>query len=186
VPVNLSCTTWRVAALTAAIVVAGCGPAPPAALVFARAGEWREFEGSWTAAGNRQVLPLGDERRASVAHLTGSLLLAGPSRPAVGFRAEAVVFNDSVTGMIGRAVWTDEHGDQAISELRGEGDAAANRIVGTFVGGTGRYADAAGGYEFSWRFFLEAEDGAVQGQSAGLKGRVRLGAAPPAARASRP
>jgi hypothetical protein len=108
-----------------------------------------------------------------VATLDGSLLLTGPSRPAVGFRAEAVVFNDSATGMIGRAVWTDERGDQAWSELRGEGTATGNRIVGTFIGGTGRYAGVTGDYAFSWRFVLESEDGTVQGQSVGLKGRVR-------------
>ena len=75
--------------------------------------------------------------------------------------------------MVGRSVWTDEHGDQIYSELRGEGSATGNRIVGTFLGGTGRYAGATGSYEFSWRFVLESEDGVVQGQSVGLKGRVR-------------
>ena len=59
--------------------------------------------------------------------------------------------------------------------MRGEGTSTGNRIVGTFVGGTGRYAGATGEYTFSWRFVLEAEDGTVQGQSVGLKGRVRVG-----------
>jgi hypothetical protein len=95
----------------------------------------------------------------------------------VGFRAEAIVLNDSVTGLVGRAVWTDERGDQAWSELRGEGNKTSNKIVGTFVGGTGRYRGATGTYEFSWRFLLENEDGNVQGESAGLRGRVHVGAA---------
>jgi hypothetical protein len=103
----------------------------------------------------------------------GSLMLTGPSRPAVGFRAEAIVLNDSVTGMVGRAVWTDERGDQVFSELRGETTATGNRLFGTFLGGSGRYAGATGSYEFSWRFLVEAEDGTVQGQSMGLKGQVR-------------
>ena len=51
---------------------------------------------------------------------------------------------------------------------------ANNKIMGTFVGGTGRYAGVTGDYEFSWRFMLENEDGTVQGQSVGLKGRVRV------------
>jgi hypothetical protein len=137
-------------------------------------GEWHDFEGTWTAAGSRDRIELGDDRRASIARLDGTLLLAGPNRPAVGFRAEAIVLNDSVTGMTGRAVWTDEHGDQAYSELKGEGTATNNKVVGTFVGGSGRYAGATGTYEFSWRFVLEAEDGSIQGQSLGLKGRVRV------------
>jgi hypothetical protein len=77
--------------------------------------------------------------------------------------------------MVGRAVWTDEHGDQAFSELRGEGNAEKNKITGTFVGGTGRYVGITGTYEFSWRFLIENDDGVVQGQSIGLNGRVRIG-----------
>ena len=85
-----------------------------------------------------------------------------------------IVFNDTATGMIGRAVWTNENGEEAYSELRGEGTAVNNKITGTFVGGTGRYAGITGDYEFSWRFLIENEDGNLQGQSLGLKGRVRL------------
>jgi len=141
-------------------------------------GDWHEFKGSWTAAGSRHTLRLGNDRRTSIASFQGTLLLAAPGRPGVGFRSEAVVLNDSVDGMIGRAVWTDEHGDQAWSELRGEDDGTNNKIVGNFVGGTGRYSGATGTYEFSWKFLLEDEDGNVQGESVGLKGRVRVGSAP--------
>jgi len=118
---------------------------------------------------------LGSNRWASISSYAGSLLLNGPSRPSVGFRSEAIVFGDSATGLIGRAVWTDEHGDQAVSELRGEGTASKNKITGTFIGGTGRYSGATGTYDFSWRFVLQNEDGVVQGQSVGLNGRMRVG-----------
>ena len=159
------------------VAVAGCSPAPQMSPAADVGSQWRQFEGTWTAAGNRQVIALGSERKASVANLRGSLLLSGPERPALGVRAEAVVFNDSATGMIGRAVWTDDRGDQAWSELRGEGTATGNRIAGTFIGGTGRFTGITGDYAFSWRFVLETEDGTVQGQSLGLKGRVRGGQA---------
>ena len=144
---------------------------------------WHEFQGTWTATGHRTVIQLGADRRASLADLDGSLLLAGPSRPAIGFRAEALVLNDSSTGAVGRAVWTDDRGDEVYSELKGEATATGNRVVGTFVGGTGRYSGAIGTYEFSWRFLLEAEDGTVQGQSQGLNGKVRVGTAPTAPKA---
>jgi len=117
---------------------------------------------------------LDGDRRASVLIVNGSLVLSGPARPGVGFRSEAIVFNDSATGMIGRAVWTDEKGDQVYSELQGTGTASSNKITGTFVGGTGRYAGVTGTYDFSWRFVLADEEGNVQGQSMGLKGRVRV------------
>jgi hypothetical protein len=176
----------RAIALAGLLALAACGPAAPPSETARDGGGWREFQGTWTAAGSRHAISLGGERRASVADLTGSLLLAGPARPATGFRAEAVVLNDSASGMVGRAVWTDERGDQVYSELRGEGTATGNRITGTFVGGTGRYAGAEGTYEFSWRFVLETEDGTVQGQSVGLKGRVRAGSSQAASAAGGP
>jgi hypothetical protein len=164
----------RVATLACLLVVAACGPANSPSDVPLAAGEWREFQGTWTATGNRHRISLGPDRRASIADFDGSLLLAGASRPAVGFRAEAIVLNDSATGTVGRAVWTDDHGNEVYSELRGEGSATGNRIVGTFLGGTGPYAGAAGTYEFSWKFLIENENGTIQGQSSGLKGRVRV------------
>ena len=164
-------------ACVAALTATACRPAPPEPPVPVASSEWREFTGTWTAAGTRQVIALGTDRKASVATFRGSVVLSGATRPNAGYRAEAVVLNDSATGMTGRAVWTDERGDQAWSELRGEGSATGTRIVGTFIAGSGRYAGISGGYEFSWRFVLESEDGVVQGQSEGLKGRVRIGPA---------
>jgi len=139
--------------------------------------EWREFQGTWTATGNRQTLRLGEERQASITRFEGSLILTGNSRPDVGFRVEVITMNDTTTGLIGRGVWTDERGDQAFSELKGEGNSAENKIVGTFVGGTGRYKGVSGTYSFSWRFVIENDEGTVQGQSQGFKGQVRVGTA---------
>ena len=166
---------FRALGLALLLFASGCGgasqkPVPPPA-----GGDWHEFEGTWTATGSRYTISLGVDRKASTSNFNGSLLLAGPSSPAIGFRADAIVLNDSISGMVGRAVWTDERGDQVFSELRGEGTGTHNKIFGTFLGGTGRYSGAVGQYEFSWRFVLEAEDGTVQGQSIGFKGRVHLG-----------
>jgi len=162
-----------VAIFNVLLAVAACNS--PQASKSSFSGEWHHFQGTWTAAGTRSILRLTGSRWASISNFEGSLLLAGPSRPGVGFRSDAIVFNDSATGLVGRAVWTDEHGDQVISELRGEGTANNNKIVGTFMAGTGRYAGATGTYEFSWRFVLENEDGVVQGQSIGLHGLIRVG-----------
>lgn len=166
---------WRSVSLVVLIVLLGCGrpSSPPEPL--AGGGEWREFRGSWTATGSRDTIQLGGDRRASTAKFSGTLLLSGPARPNVGFRAEAIVLSDSATGIVGRAVWTDERGDQVYSELKGEGTATGNRIVGTIVGGSGRYLGVTGSYEFSWHFVIDSPDGSVQGQSTDLKGRVRMG-----------
>ena len=176
---------WGRPALVAlALAVAACGPAAEPSKPPAATGEWREFAGSWNAAGHRRIIPLGAERRGAILDLSGTMLLAGPGRPGVGFRAEVLALADSATGVVGRSVWTDERGDQVFSTLTGEGTAAKNHIAGTILGGTGRYAGATGTYEFAWRFVLEAEDGAIQGSADGLKGRVRFGQ--PSAGGARP
>ena len=162
-----------------ALAIAACGPAveprhkttEPASA----SGEWREFEGSWNAVGTRRSIPLGAGRKGSILDLSGTMLLAGQGRPGVGFRCEVIALVDTATGLVGRGVWTDERGDQVFSELKGEGTAERNRIAGTILGGTGRYAGATGSYEFSWQFVIESEDGSIQGRAVGLKGRVRPG-----------
>jgi hypothetical protein len=161
--------------LALAFAVSGCGATTDSKPLGA-SGEWREFSGSWNAAGSRQTISLGADRRASILRLSGTMLLAGPDRPGVGFRSEVLALVDSATGLVGRSVWTDERGDQVFSELQGEGTATNNRLKGTFLGGTGRFAGATGSFEFSWKFVMESDDGSVQGRAVELKGRIRAGA----------
>lgn len=158
-----------------ALAIIACGPAKEPPKPAAASGEFREFEGSWNAAGSRRTIPLGSERKASIIDLRGTMLLAGAGRPGVGFRADVIALVDSDTGLVGRSVWTDERGDQVFSDLKGEGTAARNHIAGTILGGTGRYAGVTGAYEFSWQWVIESEDGSLQGSAVGLKGRVRVG-----------
>ena len=165
----------------AAVLAAACGSATESSRPAAAPGEWLEFEGSWNAAGSRHTISLGEDRLGSIVDLKGTMLLTGPGRPGVGFQSEVIGLTDSATGFQGRSVWTDEHGDQVYSELQGEGTAAKNRVTGTVLSGTGRYAGATGSYEFSWQWVMEGEEGAVQGRTVDLKGRVQPG---PAARDS--
>ena len=134
--------------------------------------------GSWNAAGSRHTISLGADRLGSIVDLKGTMLLAGPVRPGVGFRSEVIGLVDTATGFQGRSVWTDERGDQVFSELQGQGTAAKNHVTGTVLSGTGRYAGITGSYEFSWQMVMEGEDGAIQGRTVDLKGRVRGPAAP--------
>ena len=165
-------------ALALLMLGAACGGSAARTREVPAADGWLPFSGSWTASGTRTTLDLDPHHWASIMNLNGSLLLAGENKPGVGFRAEMVGFADSVAGLVGRSVWTDEHGDQVFSELKGEWVGTGNRITGTFLGGTGRFAGATGEYEFEWRYLITAEDGQVGGRSEGLKGRVRLGAPP--------
>ena len=167
----------RVFLLGLALVVAACGPATQSPRPVVAAGESLEFEGSWNGLGSRRTISLGEGRVGSIVGLKGTMLLAGANRPGVGFHSEVIGLVDSATGFQGRSVWTDERGDQVFSTLEGQGTAATNRITGTILSGTGRYAGVTGSYEFSWQWVMEAEEGLIQGRAVDLKGRVRLGPA---------
>jgi len=82
-------------------------------------------------------------------------------------------FDDGQGVSLGRAVWTDEHGDRIHSRLKGEPLATGRRIVGTITGGTGRYEGLEGEYAFTWQYVVAAEDGVIQGRAVRLEGRVR-------------
>jgi hypothetical protein len=164
--------------LVALLLTAACGHSSGTTQTLP-AGEWHAFEGTWTAAGTRRTLRLGVDDRAAIFELTGTVLLSGAQRPAVGFKAQAIGFSESHAGMQGRSVWTDEHGYMVYSELRGEAVDSGNRIRGRFIGGTGRYAGVTGEYTFRWQYVVDAEDGAVSGRVVDLKGRARLRAASP-------
>lgn len=163
--------------LLVVVVSAACVASPPSA-PMSPGPDWHEFEGTWTASGTRRTLTLGEGRSSAVIELEGTMLLSGPGRPGVGFRSQVIALVDSYSGLTGRSVWTDENGDQVFSELAGTGTAARNRLEGTIVGGTGRYAGATGSYEFSWQYMIESEDGRISGRAVELKGRVRTGAPP--------
>jgi hypothetical protein len=164
-------------ALLLAIALASCHK--PTSTASPEPGEWRSFEGTWSAVGERHVLRFGPNRQASVANLSGSLLLTGKGGLGVGFQAKAITFSDSLTGSLGRAVWTDASGNEIFSELRGDPIGSGRRIAGTIVGGTGRYMGVTGTYEMEWQFVIETEEGVVQGRAVGLKGRAHFGEGPP-------
>ncbi len=163
--------------LGALLFTAACGRSGGPASETLPAGEWHAFKGTWTATGTRRTLHLGPEDRAAIFDLSGSVLLTGAQRPAVGFIARAIGFSDSRAGMQGRCVWTDERGDMVYSELKGQAVGTGNHIVGTFVGGTGRYANVTGDYSFQWQYVIDTEDGEVSGRVVDFKGRARLGPA---------
>ena len=161
-----------------AALLHGCAPQPAAPGSAAQDG-WQEFSGSLSAAGRRTVLELGPQRRVAVVDVAGNLRLEGATRPAPGFHVQVLTFADDLTGALGRAVWTDERGDQLFSELDGEREGDVARVTGRFVGGSGRYAGATGEYAFAWQYLIESEDGQVQGRAQGFAGRVRTDAATP-------
>jgi len=160
--------------LAALLFTAACGSSGNYGSPTLHYNEWHPFEGSWTATGTRRTLRLPPDR-AAIFELTGSMLLTGAARPALGFRAQVIGFSDSRIGMQGRCVWTDSHGDMIFSEMKGEAIGSGQHIAGTFTGGTGRYAGMTGDYTFQWQYVLDSENGEVNGRTDDLKGRARFG-----------
>ena len=135
---------------------------------------WRTFSGSWSARGQRQVIPAEGGHSAAIVHLSGAVVLASGDL-GIGLLGEAIAFDDGQTLSVGRAVWTDPRGDRVFSELRGEPVATGRRVSGTITGGTGRYAGVSGDYSLTWQYVAQDVDDVVQGRSVDLRGRLRKG-----------
>jgi hypothetical protein len=164
------------------LLTAACSERAPGSAGVPAPGESRSFEGTWSASGSVQTLRLERGHRASIVSLSGSLLLTGQGGLGVGFQGEVIGLSDSITGGLGRCVWTDEHGDKVFSELKGQPLGTGSHVTGTITGGTGRYAGATGSYELTWQYVIASDDGSISGRAIGLKGRVTLPAAGAAAR----
>jgi hypothetical protein len=166
----LACAIPLLALLALAPDVTGQTAATP--------GEWRTLEGSWSATGTRRTLPTEGGSLAAIVQVSGTVALSSGEGLSRGFRGEAIFFYDGVSLGVGRAVWTDNHGDRIFSSLKGEAVETGHRIVATVTGGTGRYAGVTGEYAFPWQVVVQAEDGVLQGRTVELKGRVRRGEGP--------
>jgi hypothetical protein len=164
----------RLLAIGVLLAVCGACAQPPKEGEATRpSGQWRTFEGSWSAIGDRHVLDVAPDRQASIVDMSGSLLLTGERGLGVGFQARAIAFSDGGETNVGRVVWTDERGDRIFSEIRGAPIATGRAIVGTIHGGTGRWSGISGEYGFEWKYVVDVE-GRVQGRAVGLRGRARI------------
>ncbi len=142
-------------------------------------GQWRAFDGSWSASGLRQTIPTESDRPAAVAHLSGAVVLSNGAGIVAGFTGEAVGFDDGTNVTTGRAVWTDSAGDRIFSALHGGPLQTGRRITGTITGGTGRWAGVTGEYELTWQYVVSGEGESIQGRAVDLRGRLRWPESPP-------
>ena len=160
-------------AILAAPSAAGGGKASAAQNANPAEG-WRTFSGTWSARGQRQVIPTEGGHSAAIAHLSGAVVLSSGDL-GIGLLGEAVAFDDGQKLSVGRAVWTDPRGDRVFSELKGEPLATGRRVTGTITGGTGRFAGVVGDYSLTWQYVAQDVDDIVQGRSVDLQGRLRKG-----------
>jgi hypothetical protein len=141
----------------------------------AAADDWRTFEATWSAAGERHALPADEGRIAVIVRLSGALVLRTGDGLSRGFRAQAIAFDDGRGAGVGRAVWTDDRGDQVFSDLAGQPAQTGRRVSGSITGGTGRYAGLTGSYAFTWDYVLPSDDGRIQARAVAVTGRFRPG-----------
>ncbi len=160
-----------------ALTMAGVVTAITHAQQPAPGGEWRAFAGSWTATGRRQTLPTDGGGFAAVIQLSGNVALQDAPGVPGGFTGELLAFDDGQSISVGRAVWTDSHGDRVFSALHGEPIVTGRRVTATITGGTGRYAGIVGEYQLTWQYVVRGEGDDVQGRAVDLKGRFRSGEA---------
>jgi hypothetical protein len=160
-------------ALLAFLLVSACGGPAKSPESAQSPGEWKSFEGTGTATGQRQTLLMGPDHKVAISKLSGSLLIIGEQRLGRGFRIDIIGSSDSLKGATGWCVWTDTRGDQVFSEIRGVRIRTGARFTGTLLGGTGRFAGVTGEYEFEWQFVIDSEEGNIQGRITGLRGRFR-------------
>jgi hypothetical protein len=139
------------------------------------ADDWRTFEATWSAAGERHALPADEGSIAVIVRLSGALVLRTGDGLSRGFRAQAIAFDDGRGAGVGRAVWTDDRGDQVFSDLTGQPAQTRRRVSGSITGGTGRYAGLTGSYTFTWDFIAPADEGRIQARAVAVTGRFRPG-----------
>lgn len=156
-----------VAALLAlAATGADAAPPPPDA-------GWVDFEGTWSASGERRVLKAGDQEAATT-HLSGSFTVLRGEGLRKGFRGEALFYGDGRETGVGMLVLTDDAGDQVFCSLAGDAARGGAEIRATIRGGTGRYAGISGTFAFLWRHLVRTPDGEVAGVAEKVGGRYRL------------
>jgi len=154
------------------LLAVGCGQPEPTTVMTP--GDRIPFSGNWSPTGTQQVLDLEAGHRAGIFRLNGSLVLTGKQRLTRAFRTDVIGFSDTGSGMVGRSVWTDEHGDRVFSELRGAAIGPGQRIEGNIIGGTGRYEGLRGEYGFEWQRIGPVEGDEIAGRVVGLTGWARV------------
>ena len=137
------------------------------------AGEWRDFQATWSATGRRHTIASDNGGNAAVVDLSGAVVITSGEGLGRGFRGEVIGFDDGDGMSVGRGLWTDERGDRIFIRLDGEPIEGGRRITATITGGTGRYSAIEGEVAFTWQYVIAGEGDRTQGRAVNLAGRVR-------------
>lgn len=135
------------------------------------------FTGVWIANGTREVLPFGPNRNFYTFRLSGHVNLKEPIGGELDFWSEIIGISDSKTGTEARCVWRDLGGRKLFIELKTDHMKSKEQVMGTIVGGTGKFANATGTLNFKWSsisFYKDDNRSTVNGQTYDLTGNFQL------------
>jgi len=152
------------------------GLALPAGAASPDAEGWRPFTATWTISGSRETLPTEGDRDASIVNLSGTMTITSGQGIGRGLLGEVIGFDDGGKLLAGRAVFTDERGDQIYCALRGEPIGSGRLATASITGGSGRFAGIEGSFTLAWQYVVDSESGQVSGRSVNVEGRTRIAA----------
>ena len=140
---------------------------------------WRPFQATWTLSGERILLPTEGERPASIVSLSGPMTITGGEGLGRGLLGQVIGFDDGGSVLVGRAMFTDEHGDKIYCALKAEPIGTGRRATGVITGGTGHFTGLEGTFSFAWQYVVGEESGEISGRAVDVEGRTRRGPASP-------
>ena len=110
------------------------------------------FSGKWTASGLYKPFDFVKGREVGTFKLAGNMSLKEDLSGIADFWAECVGLSDSVVGGSVRCVWRSLNGEKAYSVLRGQPLEKGVKVIGEFVGGSGRLEGLTGTFDFTWKY----------------------------------
>ncbi len=164
--------TPRVAVLlagVAALVVA-------VGLVAGQAGaDSGTFDSTWDIKGTARQVEFGPARLIRTARHTGTIAFRSGTGLVGTVMTSCVSLNDTGARDTGRCVWVTQEGAKLFSEISGKlpPGGESGEVVGTFVGGTGRFERVSGSYSLNWVARPNAEPDGFAAQTVRMSGSWR-------------
>ena len=133
------------------------------------------FDGYWSLSGDIHILERDREIVAAAGRLTGQAVIQTNQGPVPSFDTECIVFSEKARGGTGKCVWTATSGDEVYVDISSDGPAGLGRARGVIQGGTGRFEEIKGSFQFDWNYSVSGgADATLTGQTLQMRGHYTL------------
>lgn len=133
------------------------------------------FDGYWALSGDIHILERDREIVAAAGRLTGQAVIQTNEGPVPSFDTECIVFSAKGKGGTGKCVWTATSGDEVYVDISSDGPAGLGRARGVIQGGTGRFEEIKGSFQFDWNYSVSGgADATLTGQTIQMRGHYTL------------